>query len=51
MSPIYFAWWVWAVSLPEKAALVSSVDATVIEPVQKPGEDGHSGKVGGPKSA
>ena len=28
--------------LPEKTALVCSVDAAVIEPVQKPGKDGNS---------
>ena len=49
MSSIYLAWWVWAASLPEKAALVSSVDATVIEPVQKPGEGVLSGNVVGLK--
>ena len=49
MSPIYFAWWVGAVPLPEKAALISSVDATVIEPVQKPGEGVLSGNVVGLK--
>ena len=49
MSPIYFAWWVWAVPVPEKAALVSCVDAAVIEPVQKPGEGVLSGNVVGLK--
>ena len=49
LSPIYFAWWVWAVPVPEKAALVSCVDAAVIEPVQKPGEGVLSGNVVGLK--
>ena len=35
--------------LPEKTALVCSVDATVIEPVQKPGEGVLSGNVVGLK--
>ena len=41
MSPIYSVWFGEAVPLPEKTALVSSVDATVVEPVQKPEEGGH----------